>query len=48
MSHLNGSGTIPIMVAIAASAISNELGGSLDLDEKDVFGVNAKALECNA
>jgi len=23
----------------------NELGGSLDPDEKDVFGVNAKALE---
>jgi len=23
----------------------NELGGSLDPDEKDVFGVNAKALQ---
>jgi len=33
---------------IAASAISNELGGSFDLDENDVLGVNAKALGDNA
>jgi len=40
-SHRQGLWRLPVKLLLPTK---NELGGGLDPDEKDVFGVNAKAL----